>query len=83
MHTWQMQQAKAHLAELVKAAREDGPQTLTVHGKPAVVILSAESYQRLTGNHENLAAFMKRSPLAQVDDLVFDRDYSLTREIEL
>lgn len=86
MQTWQMQHAKAHLADLLKAARENGPQTVTVHGKPAVVVLSTEAYQRLAGTHESLAAFMQRSPLVQVDDgdeLMFDRDRSLTREIAL
>lgn len=86
MQTWQMQHAKARLAELLKAARENGPQTVTVHGKPAVVVLSTEAYQRLAGTHESLAAFIQRSPLVQADacdEPVFDRDRSLTREVEL
>lgn len=70
----------------MRAARENGPQTVTVHGKPAVVVHSTEAYQRLSGTHESLAAFMQRSPLVLGDtanELVFDRDRSLTREVEL
>jgi antitoxin Phd len=38
--TWQLQEAKARFSELVKRAREDGPQHVSVRGAPAVVVLS-------------------------------------------
>ena len=41
---WQLQEAKAKFSELVQKAIEEGPQTVTRHGKEAVVILSAEEY---------------------------------------
>jgi prevent-host-death family protein len=46
--TWKLQDAKARFSELVRAARAHGPQTVTVHGRDAVVVLSAEEYARLT-----------------------------------
>ncbi len=36
--TWSLQEAKAKFSEVVRLAQSEGPQTVTVHGKPAVVI---------------------------------------------
>jgi prevent-host-death family protein len=44
---WQLQDAKARFSELVRRARAAGPQRVTVHGRDAVVVLSAEDYARL------------------------------------
>jgi prevent-host-death family protein len=35
---WPLQEAKAKFSELVRRAQTEGPQTVTVHGQPAVVI---------------------------------------------
>ena len=43
MHSWQLQQAKAHLSDLVKQAAAGKPQEITVRGEPTVVILSTQS----------------------------------------
>jgi prevent-host-death family protein len=45
---WQLQDAKARFSELVKRAREQGPQHVSVRGEPAVVVLSEEEFARLT-----------------------------------
>ncbi|MBV9834631.1 MAG: type II toxin-antitoxin system Phd/YefM family antitoxin [Alphaproteobacteria bacterium] len=47
--TWQLQHAKNRFSELVEAALRKGPQEVTRHGKPAVVVVSKEEYDRLTG----------------------------------
>jgi antitoxin Phd len=43
---WSVQDAKNRFSEVVEAARRE-PQTVTKHGRPAVVVLSAEEYERL------------------------------------
>lgn len=83
MHTWQMQEAKSRLSEVVKDAEREGPQEITVHGRSVAVVLSRADYDRLAGTGESLVAFMRRSPLADVEDLDFPRDQSLTREVSL
>lgn len=83
MHTWQMQEAKSRLSEVVKDAEREGPQEITVHGRPVAVVLSRADYDRLAGTGESLVAFMRRSPLAGAEDLDFARDQSLTRETGL
>jgi len=43
-----LKEAKNALSTLVAAALKDAPQTITKHGKPAVVVLSVAEYRRLT-----------------------------------
>jgi prevent-host-death family protein len=78
-----MQEAKSRLSEVVKDAEREGPQEITVHGRPVAVVLSRADYDRLAGTGESLVAFMRRSPLAGAEDLDFARDQSLTRETGL
>ena len=47
--TWTLQDAKARLSEVLRRARSEGPQRLTVHGRDAAVILSSEEFRRLKG----------------------------------
>ena len=80
MHTWQMQEAKAHMSELVKRAQIQ-PQGITLHGKSVAVVISRETFDRLSQAQDSLVDFMCRSPLYGTDDIVFERDQSLTREV--
>jgi prevent-host-death family protein len=43
---WSVQDAKNRFSEVVEAAREK-PQTVTKHGKRAVVVMAADEYERL------------------------------------
>jgi prevent-host-death family protein len=83
MHAWQMQDAKARLSEVVKDAERDGPQEITLHGRPVAVVVSRVEFDRLTGNRESLVEFMRRSPLFGAEDIGFTRDASQTRTVEL
>lgn len=64
---WQLQEAKNRFSEVVERAIKDGPQTVTKHGKDAVVIVSAEQFQRSseTGKRQeqSLTEFLLQSPL--------------------
>ena len=42
--TWKLQDAKARFSELVRRARSEGPQRVTVHGKDAVVVVAANQF---------------------------------------
>jgi len=83
MKQWALQDAKAHLSEVVRAARDHEPQEITLRGEPAVVVLSRKDYDRLSAPKESLVEFMRRSPLYGADDLDLTRQDSLPREIEL
>jgi len=66
---WQLQDAKAHFSQVVRMAREQGPQRVTLHGRDAVVILSAEDYAQLAppAAQPSLHALLSRSPLRDLD----------------
>lgn len=66
---WKLQDAKAQFSQLVREAQEHGPQRVTVHGKDAVVVLSADDYARLapTATQPSLHALLLQSPLRDLD----------------
>ena len=56
--SWSVQDPKNRFSKVVEAARRE-PQTVTKHGKPAVVIVAAEEYKRLRGRVEAHHAYEK------------------------
>ena len=60
---WTVAEAKAKFSELVERACSAGPQTVTRNGRPAVVVVSAEAWERKTKRTGNLAEFFANSPL--------------------
>jgi prevent-host-death family protein len=61
--TWTVAKAKAKLSEVIERARTDGPQTITRSGRTAVVVVSAEEWDRKTRRVGSLAEFLAASPL--------------------
>ena len=66
---WPLQDAKARFSELVRRAGSDGPQTVTVHGRDAVVVLDADEFRRLQGDRSGalLVEAMQASPHRDID----------------
>jgi prevent-host-death family protein len=79
---WQLQKAKNKFSEVVRKATEEGPQTVTKHGRDSVVIVSVEDYKRIKQPETSLVEFFQHSPLASVE-LDLDRDKSPARDISL
>jgi len=63
---WQLQEAKARLSEVVKAAERHGPQEITVRGELAVVVVSHKDFEALAGHKPSFVEFMRHSPLVGV-----------------
>jgi prevent-host-death family protein len=79
---WQLQDAKNRLSQVVDSALHEGPQTITLRGKPAAVVVSFEEFRKLTLQPTPISSFFSQSPLRGVElDLV--RSPDLPREIEL
>lgn len=80
---WKLEDAKARLSELVRRARSDGPQRITVRGHDAAVVVAAEEYDRLrarTGRRQSLVEFLQRLEFADLDltrEPDFGRDFHL------
>ena len=66
---WALQDAKARFSELVRRARRDGPQHVTVHGRDEVVVVAVEEFRRLKGDRTGAAliAALQESPCREVD----------------
>jgi prevent-host-death family protein len=70
---WSVQDAKNRFSEVVEAAR-DKPQTVTKHGKRAVVVVAAEEYDRLKKLERQKAISFKEHLLNMPkDDGTFER----------
>lgn len=83
MQTWQLQEAKAQLSELVKCCQRDGPQEISVRGEAAAVVLSRRDFDRLRQTrHRSLVEFLRKSPLRGVE-LDLERPKSLVRNLAL
>jgi len=65
---WRLQDAKARLSEVVRQARERGPQRVTLHGRDAVVVVRADEFDRMQRpvSGRDLVATLAASPLAEV-----------------
>jgi len=61
--TWTVAEAKAKFSSVMGQAIKIGPQTVTKHGHAAVVVVSAEEWERKTHRKGNLAIFFAESPL--------------------
>lgn len=70
---WPLQDAKNQFSRLVRRAREEGPQVVTLRGAPAAVVVSAEDYAALRAGRPSL-----------VDDLLGGPawDEALAAEVE-
>lgn len=83
MKTWQIQDAKARLSELIRSAGNEGPQEITFHGKPVAVVVSREEFDRMAGTGESLVALMQRSPLYDLEEIDLTRERSPARNVDL
>jgi antitoxin Phd len=77
---WQLQEAKAKFSELVQKAIDEGPQTVTRHGKDAVVVLAAEQFELMKKRQIDLKDLLQSAPWHELE---IERDKSPPREIDL
>jgi prevent-host-death family protein len=73
---WRLEEAPARFSEVVRLVPEAGPQHITLRGRDAVVVLSAEDYARIAPAATALAALFGAGPFTRLD--TFDPD--ATRE---
>ena len=58
MHTWPVQDAKAHFSELLRASMTQGAQIITLRGKETAVLVPIAEWQRLQKNQPSLKALL-------------------------
>lgn len=81
MTTWQVQDAKTRLSEVIERARTEGPQTITRHGAERAVVLSIEDYRALAAHEPDFKAHLLGG--SKVDDFPIERERDTGRAIEL
>jgi antitoxin Phd len=79
---WKLEDAKARFSEVVRLARDEGPQRVSVRGKDAVVVMSIEELERLvpTTPRVPLVTFLEGLHL---DGLELVREHDQGRDVEL
>ena len=70
---WKLEDAKARFSEVVRRARSEGPQRVTVRGRDAVVVISAEDLARLLPQK-------RRTPFVRFMESLYVEGLDLTRE---
>ena len=70
---WILQEAKAKFSQLIERAASGDAQTVTVHGKPTAVVVSADEYAILTRHKGKLSGALLR-PELEVGDHDFPRN---------
>jgi len=78
MGTWPLQQARAHLREVIDGALADGPQRITRHGKQAVIVVAEDEWDREAGPRRSFGDVLAESPLS-ADDLPSRRPARISR----
>ena len=81
MASWQLQQAKTRLSEVIEEAHTRGPQIITRHGAERAVVLSIGDYRSLVAHKPNLIEYLLGGPKVEGFDIEPSRD--MGREIEL
>jgi len=80
MKTWPLQDAKNQFSHLVDLAQTAGPQTVTRHGEPVAVVVSADEYKRMARPKETVLEFFR--PL-QGSGVLLERRRDLPRKLKL
>ena len=84
MSEWPLQDAKNKFSAVVNAALAGEPQKVTRRGHPAVVVLSAEEYDRLCRLERSQAPTLGQLLLAiPQDDQEFQRPSIPSRQLDL
>jgi len=81
--TWKLEDAKAKFSEIVRRAQDQGPQYVTVRGKPTVAIVDIAELQRwmpASASEIPLVDFLEGLDLAGLD---IERERDLGRDPEL
>ena len=79
MKSWPLQDAKNQFSQLVELARKKGPQTVTRHGRPVAVVVSADQFRMMAQPAESVLEFF--APLRR-SGIRFARRRDLPRKLK-
>lgn len=78
---WPLAEAKNRFSELFEKALREGPQRVTRRGRDEVVVMAAESFERLQRPRRSFVDFLSEG--VELDGIELVRDRSPTPEVEI
>ena len=81
--SWKLEDAKARFSELVRRAHDEGPQYVTVRGRPAVAIIDVAEFERLQPSEQAPLPFVQFMESLYFEGLNLERDHDLGRDVDL
>jgi antitoxin Phd len=79
---WKLEDAKARFSEVVRHAREDGPQRVSVRGRDAVIVISDKEFERLAPQKPR-TPFVEFMESLHLEGLDLRREPDHGRDVEL
>jgi antitoxin Phd len=81
-NSWKLEDAKARFSEVVRLARSEGPQHITVRGHEAVVVISVEQLDQIAPRKDQVPfiQFMESLHLGELD---LTREQDFGRDVQL
>jgi prevent-host-death family protein len=83
LQSWKLEDAKARFSEVVRRARDQGPQYVTVRGKPTVAIIDVTELQQLLPPETTPVPLVQFLESLYVEGLDLERDRDVGRDIDL
>ena len=77
--SWQIQEAKNKLSEVVQKTLQTGPQVISKHGTDIVVMLSIAEYKKMRKGKTNIVDFFRKSPLVGKINLDRNKDATIRK----
>ena len=80
---WKLEDAKARFSEVVRRARSEGPQRVSVRGRDAVVVMAAGEFDRLHSHVADRLPFVAFMETLSGEGLDLTRDDDAGRDVVL
>ena len=80
---WKLEDAKARFSEVVRRARSEGPQRVSVRGREAVVVIAADEFERLQPRSTDNLPFVAFMETLSGEGLDLTREVDTGRDIPL
>jgi prevent-host-death family protein len=82
-HQWQLQEAKVRFSQVVEQALTGEVQVVTRRGRPAVVVIPYEEYERLHAGAGSAWDIFKTAPRLDEEDLPLTQDTTPVQPVDL
>ncbi|MEV6491864.1 type II toxin-antitoxin system Phd/YefM family antitoxin [Actinoplanes sp. NPDC051633] len=79
---WQVQEVKQRFSEVLRAAKNGGPQIVTKRGEEVAVVIDIADYRRMRGETVSFMRFLQSGPVVD-DGLDIERSTEPSRDVDL